>query len=93
MTLIVTAVKVERLHAMSHDDAIAEGVELTEAGFGVRGPQGGWLGTTFSTPAAAFSYLWMSLHGSQSWDANPEVVALSFRVVEANIDAPEAKAA
>jgi hypothetical protein len=28
-----------------------------------------------------------------SWNANPEVVAVSFRVVKANIDAPEAMAA
>lgn len=27
------------------------------------------------------------------WDENPEVVAISFRVIKANIDAPEALAA
>ena len=33
------------------------------------------------------------LHGEGAWDTNPEVVALTFRHVLANIDAPEARAA
>jgi hypothetical protein len=36
-----------------------------------------------------FSDLWSSLHGVESWSANPEVVVLSFRVVRGNIDRTE----
>lgn len=87
LTLVITAFKVEPLQAISHDDALAEGVEPNlNIGFGVRGPMGGWLGTMFATAPEAFSFLWMSLHGAASWSANPEVVALSFWVEKINID-------
>ena len=33
-----------------------------------------------------FQDLWIALHGQQSWLDNPEVVAILFRVVKANID-------
>jgi len=33
-----------------------------------------------------FEDLWKSLHGPDAWNANPEVVALSFRVEKINID-------
>lgn len=33
-----------------------------------------------------FRTLWESLHGTASWDANPQVVALSFVVHRQNID-------
>lgn len=36
----------------------------------------------------AFERLWCSLHGADSWAANPEVVALTFKVALRNIDAP-----
>ena len=39
----------------------------------------------------AFACLWAEIHGPDSWDANPEVVALTFRVVRANIDSAEAR--
>lgn len=95
LTLVVTGIKVERLQDLSHEDAMAEGVQRTVGigCYGVIGPNGGWLGSTFDSAPAAFSYLWMSLHGAESWNENPEVVALSFSVVNANIDAPEAMAA
>lgn len=35
----------------------------------------------------AFRLLWNSLHGPDAWDANPWVVAVSFDVIRANIDA------
>ena len=94
ITLPVTATKMEPLQDISEEDAIAEGIERNVDGsFGVRGPLGGWLGSTFATAREAFSYLWMSLHGADSWATNPLVVAPSFRLVTANIDAPEARAA
>ena len=45
------------------------------------------------THRTGFVRIWNELHGDKSWLDNPEVVAVSFRVVKANIDAPEAKAA
>jgi hypothetical protein len=37
-------------------------------------------------PVGWFANLWIDLHGNASWNANPEVVALTFRVEQANID-------
>ncbi|MGY4224423.1 hypothetical protein ACVMIH_001784 [Bradyrhizobium sp. USDA 4503] len=87
ITLIVTATRIERLTAISDADALAEGVEH-------RGERDYWAGLNRGTDAVAcFSALWRSLYGMGSWDANPEVVALTFKVIKANIDMPEARAA
>lgn len=77
LTLVVTAVKVERLQAISDEDVLAEGVSADN------GP-----GTV-----AAFMDLWNSLHGADAWAANPEVVALTFTVHRQNIDALAKEAA
>jgi hypothetical protein len=88
LTLIVGATKIERLHDISEADCFAEGVEgwIEIEATGERKPFG---------PAALMNFgaLWSRLHGPESWHANPEVVALTFRPVLANIDAPEAQAA
>ncbi len=44
----------------------------------------------FGSAWAAFSGLWEHLNGPGAWDANPEVVVLTFRVVRENIDKVEA---
>ena len=50
-------------------------------------------GIPATAPVSAFADLWRGLHGPKSWDDNPEVVAIRFRVIKANIDAEEARAA
>lgn len=92
LTLIVTGAKIERLNDISEDDARAEGCPLDQDG------------NSYDPPPAradcrqdyarySFRNLWASLHGAASWDANPWVVALAFKVIKANIDAPEARIA
>ena len=71
LTLLVDDVRVERLQAISEADAIAEGVEH----------HGGSDG-----PVAEFAALWESLHGPESWDANPWAVVIEFKTVKGNID-------
>lgn len=91
LTLIVKAVKIERLNDMSEADAIAEGITRAES------PANFWTdgaSTTSPTPEGAFAGLWEHLHGHGSWGANPEIVAVSFDVIRANIDAaPKSEAA
>ncbi|MFC5359522.1 hypothetical protein [Azospirillum himalayense] len=98
LTLVVEQVRVERLQDISEADAIAEGIEMCSPR-----PRGmsGWrdygdkLGDTsrryFSDPRRSFQTLWTSLHGAGAWAANPWVVALTFRVHQANIDKLEAR--
>ncbi|USI71645.1 hypothetical protein [Sphingomonas morindae] len=76
LTLMVEALKVERLQDISEEDALKEGVEpmkYPEIG------EWGW-------PQRKFADLWRSLHGPDSWEANPWVVAPTFSVIRANID-------
>jgi hypothetical protein len=82
ITLIVTGTRIERLSEIDEADARAEGVAPD-----------GLDATDYLTYAGCFWGLWAELHGEQSVGADPEVVALTFRVIRANIDAPEAMAA
>jgi hypothetical protein len=85
LTLIVTATKIEPLKSLSAADAVAEGVQGDEeGGYFIPIGHGDWIGSF--GPRAVFADLWERLHGVGSWKNNPEVVAISFRVVKANID-------
>lgn len=84
LTLVVREVKVERLQDISKADVMAEGIHERD---------GAPMADVFAGWHEPFAALWERLHGAGSWDANPEVVAISFRVIRANIDAPEAIAA
>lgn len=91
-TLIVAATKIERLQEISKRDAKAEGIQgcwNSQYGDGYQGFEGGW---SF-TAASAFENLWDHVHGAGAWNANPEVVALTFTVHQKNIDEMEARAA
>ena len=86
LTLQLTDVRVQRLQDISEVDARAEGLErrldwLPQ----YRGAPG--LPWRSEFPREAFSDLWQSINGPESWDVNPWVWALSFRVIHANVDA------
>lgn len=84
LTLIVTATRIERLQDIS-------GTEAFEEGCNYRGSDGELhhAGDHPSYSVLSFKFLWDSLHGEGTYDANPEVVALSFTVNKCNIDAME----
>jgi hypothetical protein len=101
ITLVVTAVKIERLHDLSKEDAVAEGLWSRPADFdqsmllwhwetegGQVARAAGW-----ENPRGAYFNLWERLHGRESYDANPYLIAIAYSVIKANIDAPEARAA
>lgn len=73
LTLEVTAVRVERLQAISEEEAEAEGV--TPAPFTKSGR------SAESLHVEAFEDLWNSINGPDSWDANPWVWVVEFRRV------------
>ena len=82
LTLIVTDVRVERLHMISEEDAQDEGVDrlvMDDSGAFYAGfPEG--------TYRCGFAGIWTHINGAESWDANPWVVAVSFTVERRNID-------
>ncbi|WP_245442228.1 hypothetical protein [Rhizobium chutanense] len=91
LTLLVTAVKIERVQDISEADAIAEGIERYKSG---------WMPYTTAfyeadglTPAnyhpdprESFRSLWIMINGLDSWNANPWVIAYAFTVEKQNID-------
>lgn len=90
LTLIVEQVRFHRLQEISEDDAIAEGiVDDPEIGFhvpGVEHPNRDFPCLSRATARGMYAALWDTLHGSGEWLADPEIVALTFRVVRENID-------
>lgn len=92
LTLVVTATRMERLQKISEADASAEGIVRIWRSLYRHGRMDGYgLDSTPPESAAttarnAFWELWDNLHGPGSWDADPDVVALTFTVHKANID-------
>lgn len=72
ITLEITAVRVERLQDISEQDALAEGVR-TEQDAANEGAS--W----YDKPRRAFQFLWQSIYGPESWDANPWVWIIEFK--------------
>lgn len=93
LTLVVAAVRVERLQDISEEDAIAEGIEKDHA---VGMPSiWGWRDYLrgddiskrhFADPRESFRTLWESINGHGAWEANPWVTVTSFSAHRQNID-------
>lgn len=85
LTLKVTDVRVEQLQEISADDVLAEGCPVDPdyrdtsqdgsnphmVNFGI---------AQWRSPRAWYHLLWDALHPEELWDANPDVVALTFTV-------------
>lgn len=98
ITLEVTSVRVERLHDITKDDAIAEGAHAVDGPIGPWGNGPRWsmerphpveaLGREeghkhcLGTPQMAFANLWNRINGPDSWDANAWVWVVSFQKLE-----------
>jgi hypothetical protein len=98
LTNLLTNVRIERLHEITEEDAIAEGVEFDsgwEAQLGEGHSTGrGWRNylardEEYSCPTAIASYrtLWDSINGVGHFDTNPWVWVLTFDVIKQNVDA------
>lgn len=93
LTLVLTDVRVERLKEISEEDAWAEGCKpgvLDDHGnpFPAEEPHPsgkGWRG--WDCARDWYADLWDEINGTGAWDANPWVVAYSFRTINANVDA------
>ncbi|MGV2894209.1 hypothetical protein ACNPPY_00305 [Achromobacter sp. AGC78] len=69
--LEITAVRVERLSEISHEDAELEGVKCNMSQLGFRDH---------------FQRLWEQINGAGSWQANPWVWVVEFRVLHPRTD-------
>ena len=93
--LEIVAVRVERLHDISEEDALAEGMgKITKDGalfkYGIPDRDGypgnddsGWPWDQWEVKASkAFQKLWKSINGEKSWDENPWVWVVEFKRIE-----------
>jgi hypothetical protein len=99
LTLIVDEVRTEPLHAITEAGAVAEGIERrvwdVESGDDAEMIDG-WAAARFvafkrgvgEDAREGFQILWNSLHDAkaQRWLDNPTIVALTFRVIPAQVD-------
>ena len=84
ITLEITEVRVERLQEISEADAVAEGCARLPL---QDGPGAWWSADVDAGPALhgrtardAYRLLWESINGPGSWDANPWVWVIAFKV-------------
>lgn len=88
LTLRITNVRIEPLQEISEADARAEGVlyvpghgDITP--FELRADPGY---SNYLNCRMGFEALWSRINDAESWDANPWCWALSFDVIQANVD-------
>jgi len=83
--LEITDVRVQRLQEISDEDARAEGIEYSDE-YSVRQhahvglDEGDWIPN--APPIPSFRSLWDTIHGPNSWHANPWVWAITFQRLE-----------
>ncbi|CUK23334.1 ASCH domain-containing protein [Achromobacter xylosoxidans] len=84
LVLEITSVRVERLQAISYEDALAEGAFDPRLFVGdewddADGESADELARRLQWPQRAFRELWCGINGAESWDANPWVWVVEFR--------------
>lgn len=86
MTLLLTEVRMQRLHDITEADALAEGIRKIGSWYGAPGVAETW-NRECCCPRVAYFELWKALHGEDSYKANPWVWALSFTPYLQHVDA------
>ncbi|CAI8894110.1 MULTISPECIES: hypothetical protein [Pseudomonas syringae group] len=77
--LEITDVRVERLQAITYEEAAAEGVHRDSACRMWTATDEG--GTCHKYPVPAFRDLWSGINGAENWNANPWVWVVEFKRV------------
>lgn len=88
ITLEITGVRIEQLHDISEQDAIAEGIERVGGEYSCS-PWKNYLKGVLtemnmhcSAPSRSFQTLWESIHGPGTWQENPWVWVIEFERVQ-----------
>lgn len=82
--LKVTNVRVERLHEITEEDAVKEGIDTTNGvPVGLTSHYVDYENSRncYTSPINSFQSLWHSINGKESWDANPWAWVIEFEVV------------
>ncbi|HBR1399320.1 TPA: morphogenetic protein [Klebsiella pneumoniae] len=81
LLLEITDVRVERLNAISEEDARAEGI-IDGGCLNCGEPEPCGCANPEPDATDAFAYLWQSIYGQENWNANPWVWVIEFKRVE-----------
>jgi hypothetical protein len=81
--LKVLSVKAERAQDISEDDALREGImQCTKDGNLYKYGLDSWEWQDWhKTAKEAFKHLWVSINGQESWDANPWVWVVEYKIL------------
>ena len=84
LTLMVVAVRIEPLQAISEDEAIAEGIRPLVDGHFLADRADP---ATYPSAALAYAHRWSEFHTRPGtrWDDDPEVVVVSFEVARSDL--------
>ena len=82
--LLIKDVRIERLHDISEEDAIAEGCKESREISPARDMGDGITGqlTSYASAAGNFQILWCEIHGYDSWDENPWLWVIEFEHIK-----------
>ncbi|MHC1939314.1 hypothetical protein ACYP3S_10455 [Klebsiella pneumoniae] len=79
--LEITGVRVERLNAISEEDAREEGI-IDGGCLNCGEPEPCGCANPEPDATDAFAYLWQSIYGQENWNANPWVWVIEFKRIE-----------
>ncbi|HHZ7379270.1 TPA: hypothetical protein ACWL1E_003826 [Klebsiella pneumoniae] len=79
--LEITDVRVERLNAISEEDARAEGI-IDGGCLNCGEPEPCGCANPEPDATDAFAYLWQSIYGQENWNADPWVWVIEFKRIE-----------
>jgi len=79
--LEITSVRVERINAISEEDARAEGI-IDGGCLNCGEPEPCGCANPEPDATDAFAYLWQSIYGQENWNANPWVWVIEFKSIE-----------
>lgn len=85
INLEITNIRVERLQDISKEDAVSEGIQELPSRRGYYDPIAPStisLGHYYTDPRCAFSVLWESINGDDSWTKNPWVWVIEFKRIK-----------
>lgn len=81
--LEITSVRVERLNSICDHDVLQEGLyQLPASGRFCLHPGMQYFGLASYSAQEAYSWLWQSIYGADSWQANPWVWVIEFKRIE-----------
>ena len=81
--LEITNIRIERLHDISEEDAITEGIEeIHPAPFVIRWKNYMIENSFWECPEGSFMSLWQTINGKESWESNPWVWVVEFKQIE-----------